>query len=150
PDAEWMRQASFFAWAEVSTLSIGDGYAQSLLAVAGPAPALEPGDAGIEHMLCGHAWSPLLHARRTPAGVLFGLCASFPQRHTALYSPLPLADAGKGHGWPCFEERGRGAGGEGRLVVLLALSRLPPPAPASRSGMHQIAHRNPPCPASSS
>ena len=50
PDAEWMRQASFFAWDEVSTLSIGDGYAQSLLAVAGPAPALEPGDAGIGHM----------------------------------------------------------------------------------------------------
>lgn len=50
PDAEWMRQASFFAWDEVSTLSIGDSYAQALLAVAGPAPALEPGDAGIGHM----------------------------------------------------------------------------------------------------
>ncbi|MEW9571647.1 hypothetical protein ABQJ54_07780 [Rhodanobacter sp. Si-c] len=50
PDAEWMRQASFFAWDEVSTLSIGDGYAQALLVVAGPAPALEPGDAGIGHM----------------------------------------------------------------------------------------------------
>lgn len=50
PDAEWMRQASFFAWDEVSTLSIGDGYAEALLAVAGPAPALEPGDAGIGHM----------------------------------------------------------------------------------------------------
>jgi hypothetical protein len=50
PDAEWMRQASFFAWDEVSTLSIGDGYAQALLAVAGQPPALEPGDAGIGHM----------------------------------------------------------------------------------------------------
>jgi hypothetical protein len=49
PDAEWMRQASFFAWDEVSTLCIGDGYAQALLAVAGPAPALEPDDAGIGH-----------------------------------------------------------------------------------------------------
>lgn len=50
PDAEWMRQASFFGWDEVSTLSLDDGYAQGLLAVAGPAPALEPGDAGIGHM----------------------------------------------------------------------------------------------------
>lgn len=50
PDAEWMRQASFFAWDEVSTLSIGDGYAQALLAVAGKPPALEPGDAGIGQM----------------------------------------------------------------------------------------------------
>ena len=42
PDAEWMREVSFFGWDEVSTISIEDGYAQSLLAVAGPAPALEP------------------------------------------------------------------------------------------------------------
>src|SRR6185437_14845377 len=28
-------------------------------------------------------------------------------------SPLPLADAGKGYGWPCFEERGRGVGERG-------------------------------------
>ena len=47
PDAEWMREPSFFGWDEVSTVSIEDGYAQSLLAVAGPAPALEQGDAGI-------------------------------------------------------------------------------------------------------
>ena len=44
PDAEWMREASFFSWDEVSTVSIEDSYAQSLLAVAGPAPALEQGD----------------------------------------------------------------------------------------------------------
>ena len=50
PDAEWMRQASFFAWDEVSTISIGDGYAEALLAVAGQPPALEPGDAGIGRM----------------------------------------------------------------------------------------------------
>lgn len=49
PDAEWMRQPSFFAWDEVSTLSMDDGYAQSLLAVAGPAPALEPDSADIGH-----------------------------------------------------------------------------------------------------
>jgi hypothetical protein len=42
PDAEWMREASFFTWDEVSTVSIEDSYAQSLLAVAGAAPALLP------------------------------------------------------------------------------------------------------------
>lgn len=47
PDAEWMREASFFAWDEVSTISIEDGYAQSLLAVAGTPPPLEQGDSGI-------------------------------------------------------------------------------------------------------
>ncbi|MDE2306657.1 MAG: hypothetical protein KGJ97_00040 [Xanthomonadaceae bacterium] len=47
PDAEWMLEASFFAWDEVSTVSMEDGYAQSLLAVAGAAPALKPGDSGI-------------------------------------------------------------------------------------------------------
>ena len=40
PDAEWMREVSFFGWDEVSTVSIEDSYAQSLLAVAGPAPEL--------------------------------------------------------------------------------------------------------------
>ena len=47
PDAEWMREASFFSWDEVSTVSIEDSYAQSLLAVAGAAPALEQGDTGV-------------------------------------------------------------------------------------------------------
>jgi hypothetical protein len=47
PDAEWMREASFFAWDEVSTVSIEDSYAQSLLAVAGSAPPLEQGDSGV-------------------------------------------------------------------------------------------------------
>lgn len=48
PDAEWMREPSFFAWDEVSTVSLEDSYAQSLLAVAGPAPSLLPGgDTGI-------------------------------------------------------------------------------------------------------
>ena len=45
PDAEWMREVSFFSWDEVSTISMEDSYAQSLLAVAGPPPALLPGDA---------------------------------------------------------------------------------------------------------
>ena len=47
PDAQWMLEASFFTWDEVSTVSMEDGYALSLLAVAGAAPALEPGDSGI-------------------------------------------------------------------------------------------------------
>jgi hypothetical protein len=47
PDAEWMREASFFSWDEVSTVSIEDSYAQSLLAVAGSAPPLEQGGSGV-------------------------------------------------------------------------------------------------------
>jgi hypothetical protein len=47
PDAEWLREPSFFAWDEVSTLSLDDPYAQSLLAVAGAAPSLEQGDSGV-------------------------------------------------------------------------------------------------------
>jgi hypothetical protein len=47
PDAEWMREVSFFGWDEVSTVSIEDSYAQALLAVAGPAPPLEQNDAGV-------------------------------------------------------------------------------------------------------
>lgn len=49
PDAEWMREVSFFTWDEVSTVSIEDSYAQSLLAVGGPAPALQQGDSGVGH-----------------------------------------------------------------------------------------------------
>jgi hypothetical protein len=51
PDAEWLREASFFSWDEVSTVSIEDGYAQALLAVAGNPPPLEQGDSGVG----GHA-----------------------------------------------------------------------------------------------
>ncbi|PXV56980.1 hypothetical protein SAMN04487785_109104 [Dyella jiangningensis] len=49
PDAEWLREASFFSWDEVSTVSIEDGYAMSLLAVAGNPPPLEQGDSGVGH-----------------------------------------------------------------------------------------------------
>ena len=51
PDAEWMRDVSFFTWDEVSTISMEDGYAQSLVAVGGSAPALEvgDGDTGVGH-----------------------------------------------------------------------------------------------------
>ncbi len=49
PDAEWMREVSFFTWDEVSTVSMEDSYAQSLLAVAGPAPALQQSDSGVGH-----------------------------------------------------------------------------------------------------
>ncbi|MBV8158212.1 MAG: hypothetical protein JO278_11180 [Dyella sp.] len=49
PDAEWLREPSFFSWDEVSTVSIEDGYATSLLAVAGTPPPLEQGDSGVGH-----------------------------------------------------------------------------------------------------
>lgn len=50
PDAEWLREPSFFAWDEVSTISLEDGYATALLAVAGEAPPLEQGDdSGVGH-----------------------------------------------------------------------------------------------------
>ena len=48
PDAEWMHEVSFFTWEEVSTISMEDSYAQSLLAVAGPAPPLSQVDADAE------------------------------------------------------------------------------------------------------
>lgn len=47
PDAEWLREPSFFAWEEVSTVTMEDGYAQSLLAVAGAPPPLQQGDSGV-------------------------------------------------------------------------------------------------------
>jgi hypothetical protein len=47
PDAEWLHEASFFAWDEVSTVTIEDGYATSLLAVAGAPPPLVQGDSGV-------------------------------------------------------------------------------------------------------
>ena len=50
PDAEWLREPSFFSWDEVSTVSIEDGYAMSLLAVAGTPPPLEQGDSGVGHV----------------------------------------------------------------------------------------------------
>lgn len=50
PDAEWLREPSFFSWDEVSTVSIEDGYATSLLAVAGTPPPLEQGDSGVGHV----------------------------------------------------------------------------------------------------
>lgn len=46
PDARWLREASFFAWDELSTLSMGDPYARALQSVAGPAPSLQPSESG--------------------------------------------------------------------------------------------------------
>ncbi|HET8555329.1 MAG TPA: hypothetical protein VFL78_10920 [Rhodanobacteraceae bacterium] len=51
-DARWLDEPSFFAWDEVSTLSMHDPYAQSLLAVAGNAPPLkqvDDNDGGRDH-----------------------------------------------------------------------------------------------------
>jgi len=50
PDAEWLREASQFAWDEVSTVSMHDPYASALLGVAGPAPAIEADGTGIGHL----------------------------------------------------------------------------------------------------
>jgi hypothetical protein len=44
PDAEWLREPSFFVWDEVSTISIADPYAEVLAEIAGAPPALEHGD----------------------------------------------------------------------------------------------------------
>lgn len=49
PDAEWLHEPSFFGWDEVSTVSMEDGYATALLAVAGPVPALRHGESGVGH-----------------------------------------------------------------------------------------------------
>ncbi len=40
PDAEWLRDPSWFAWDEVSTISFEEPYCRALLEVAGPAPDL--------------------------------------------------------------------------------------------------------------
>jgi hypothetical protein len=47
PDGEWLCEASFFGWDEVSTVTMEDGYAQSLLAVAGAPPPLVHGDSDV-------------------------------------------------------------------------------------------------------
>ncbi|MBS0432181.1 MAG: hypothetical protein JSS21_07215 [Proteobacteria bacterium] len=41
PDAEWLREPSFFAWDEVSTISFDEPYAQALLDVAGQWPRID-------------------------------------------------------------------------------------------------------------
>ena len=41
PDAEWLREPSFFAWDEVSTISYDEPYAQALLDVAGQWPRID-------------------------------------------------------------------------------------------------------------
>lgn len=51
PDAHWLREPSFFAWDEVSTLGMDDPYTHALLAVAGTAPPLANREGGD----CGHA-----------------------------------------------------------------------------------------------
>jgi hypothetical protein len=41
PDAEWLREPSFFAWDEVSTISFDEPYARALLDVAGQWPRID-------------------------------------------------------------------------------------------------------------
>ena len=46
PDAEWLREPSFFAWDEVSTISYDEPYAQALLDVAGQPPRIDSTGSG--------------------------------------------------------------------------------------------------------
>lgn len=46
PDAEWLREPSFFAWEEVSTISFDEPYAQALLDVAGQWPRIDYANPG--------------------------------------------------------------------------------------------------------
>lgn len=46
PEAHWLREPSFFAWDEVSSLCFDDPYASILARVAGPAPKLDTTDTG--------------------------------------------------------------------------------------------------------
>src|SRR5699024_6529390 len=48
-DAHWLREPSFFAWDEVSTVSMDDPYASALATVAGTAPPLDQSDDGRGH-----------------------------------------------------------------------------------------------------
>ncbi|HET9817869.1 MAG TPA: hypothetical protein VFP92_01725 [Rhodanobacteraceae bacterium] len=41
PDAEWLREPSFFGWEEISTVSFDEPYAQVLLDVAGQPPRID-------------------------------------------------------------------------------------------------------------
>ncbi len=51
PDAEWLREPSFFAWDEVSTISFDEPYAQALLDVAGQPPRIDQIGSGIGRIL---------------------------------------------------------------------------------------------------
>lgn len=48
-DATWLREPSFFAWDEISTVTMHDPYADALAAVAGTAPPLDHSDDGRGH-----------------------------------------------------------------------------------------------------
>jgi len=41
PDAEWLREPSFFGWDEISTVSFDEPYAQVLLDVSGQPPRID-------------------------------------------------------------------------------------------------------------
>ncbi|MGA7298104.1 MAG: hypothetical protein WBW92_11425 [Rhodanobacteraceae bacterium] len=50
PQAEWLREPSFFAWDEISTVCFNDPYATILAKVAGEAPQLDNSDTGLGHV----------------------------------------------------------------------------------------------------
>ncbi|HET8898438.1 MAG TPA: hypothetical protein VFN09_06695, partial [Rhodanobacteraceae bacterium] len=47
PDAEWLREPSFFMWDEISTVCIMDPYVEMLAVVGGLPPDLGHGDSGV-------------------------------------------------------------------------------------------------------
>ncbi len=47
PEAHWLREPSFFAWDEISTVCFDDPYATTLARVAGNAPQLDTADTGL-------------------------------------------------------------------------------------------------------
>lgn len=47
PEANWLREPSFFAWDEISTVCFNDPYATILATVAGEAPQLDTADTGL-------------------------------------------------------------------------------------------------------
>jgi hypothetical protein len=47
PDAEWLREPSFFGWDEISTVSFDEPYAQVLLDVAGQPPRIDFAGSGL-------------------------------------------------------------------------------------------------------
>ena len=50
PQADWLREPSFFAWDEISTVCFNDPYATILARVAGEAPRLDNSDTGLGHV----------------------------------------------------------------------------------------------------
>ncbi len=46
PEADWLREVSFFGWSELASVCIADPYADTLIQVAGKPPALDDNGRG--------------------------------------------------------------------------------------------------------